>query len=93
LINQIVNDGARAYKGTIPEDRWREPYMFTSELQHEIDRSVAFWGYEENGSLAGVMGLQQIRDVTLIRDAYVRTDAQRRGIGARLLCYLQKLTL
>jgi GNAT superfamily N-acetyltransferase len=92
LINEIVNDGARAYKGMIPEDRWREPYLFTSELQHEIDRGVAFWGYEENGSLAGVMGLQQIQDVTLIRHAYVRTDAQRRGIGARLLCHLQKLT-
>jgi N-acetylglutamate synthase-like GNAT family acetyltransferase len=93
LINEIVNDGARAYKGMIPKDRWREPYMSTSELQHEIDRNVAFWGYEENGSLAGVMGLQRIQDVTLIRHAYVRTDAQRRGIGARLLCHLQKLTL
>jgi N-acetylglutamate synthase-like GNAT family acetyltransferase len=93
LINQIVNDGARAYKGMIPEDCWREPYMFTSELQHEIDRGVAFWGYEESGSLAGVMGLQQLQDVTLIRHAYVRTDAQRREIGARLLCHLQKLTL
>ena len=66
--------------------------MSRNELQHEIDEGVAFWGYEENGSLAGVMGLQQVQDVTLIRHAYVRTSGQRRGIGAHLLSHLRKLT-
>jgi len=92
LIYDIINDGAHAYKGIIPNDRWREPYMSMNELQHEIDEGVAFWGYEENGSLAGVMGLQQVQDVTLIRHAYVRTSGQRRGIGAHLLSHLRKLT-
>src|ERR1035438_10428132 len=73
---------AHAYKGVIPKDRWREPYMSKNELQNEIDEGVAFWGYEENGSLVGVMGLQQVQDVTLIRHAYVRTSGQRRGMGA-----------
>jgi len=92
LIYDIVNDGALAYKGVIPKDRWREPYMSKPELQREIDEGVAFWGYEENGSLAGVMGIQPVQDVTLIRHAYVRTGSQRRGIGAYLLSHLQNLT-
>lgn len=91
-IYDIVNDGALAYKGVIPKDRWREPYMSKQELRHEIDQGVAFWGCEENGSLAGVMGLQPVQDVTLIRHAYVRTESQRRGIGAHLLSHLRKLT-
>jgi GNAT superfamily N-acetyltransferase len=92
LIYEIINDGAQAYKGIIPNDRWTEPYMSVSELQHEIDEGVAFWGYEENGSLVGVMGYQPVQDVTLIRHAYVRPGGQRRGIGAHLLSYLRKLT-
>src|ERR1700737_4687546 len=66
--------------------------MSKNELQHEIDDGVAFWGYEESGSLVGVMGVQQVQDVTLVRHAYVRTGEQRRGIGAYLLTHLRKLT-
>jgi GNAT superfamily N-acetyltransferase len=88
----IINDGAEAYKGIIPEDRWCEPYMSRQELQHEIEDGVAFWGFEERGELAGVMGLQQVRDVTLIRHAYVRTSSQKKGIGAQLLSHLRELT-
>jgi len=91
LIWEIINDGARAYKGNIPEDCRTEPYMSREELQHEIDAGVVFWGYEEKGTLAGVMGLQPVRDVTLIRHAYVRTDRQKRGIGAQLLSHLRNL--
>jgi N-acetylglutamate synthase-like GNAT family acetyltransferase len=91
LIWGIVNDGARAYKGIIPEDCWTEPYMSRGELQYQIDEGVLFWGYEETGTLAGVMGLQQVRDVTLIRHAYVRTDSQKRGIGTQLLSHLRHL--
>jgi len=92
LIYEIINDGAHAYKGKIPNDRWREPYMSLNELQHEIAQGVAFWGYEETGMLAGVMGVQPVQDVTLIRHSYVRTGGQRRGIGARLLFHLRTLT-
>jgi N-acetylglutamate synthase-like GNAT family acetyltransferase len=84
----IVNDGAEAYRGVIPADRWTEPYMSRNELRHEIDEGVEFWVCEENGSLEGVMGIQAVRDVTLIRHAYVRTTCQRRGIGASLLTHL-----
>ena len=91
LIWAIVNDGARAYKGVIPDDRWTEPYMPRDELQHEIDDGVVFWGYQESGTLEGVMGLQQVQDVTLIRHAYVRTDSQKRGIGAQLLAHLREM--
>ncbi len=92
LIWAIVNDGARAYQGVIPADRWTEPYMARSHLRHEINDGVVFWGYEESGTLEGVMGLQQVQDATLIRHAYVRTSSQQRGIGAQLLAHLRKLT-
>lgn len=85
----IINDGAQAYRGIIPADRWTEPYMSREKLQHEIDEGVGFWGLEETGSIAGVMGLQQVQDVTLIRHAYVRTSSQKQGIGAQLLFHLR----
>lgn len=89
---EIINDGAQAYRGIIPEDRWTEPYMSREKLQHEIDDGVAFWGDEEDGVLRGVMGIQDVKDVTLIRHAYVRTSSQGRGVGARLLGHLRELT-
>jgi GNAT superfamily N-acetyltransferase len=92
LIWAIINDGAQAYRGIIPADRWTEPYMCREKLQHEIDDGVVFWGYEDGGTLVGVMGLQQVQDVTLIRHAYVRASSQKRGIGAELLSHLREMT-
>jgi GNAT superfamily N-acetyltransferase len=89
IIWEIVNDGAQAYKGIIPADRWHEPYMTREELRSEIGAGVEFWGYEEQDLLLGVMGIQQVRDVTLIRHAYTRTAAQKRGIGSQLLAHLR----
>ena|SRR5438045_2770359 len=79
LIWAIINDGARAYKGVIPADCWTEPYMSRNELCHEIEDGVTFWGYQESESLDGVMGVQHVQDVTLIRHAYVRVASQNRG--------------
>ena len=84
-IYEIINDAAQAYRGIIPPDRWHEPYMPREELREEISAGVAFLGYEQDGELAGVMGIQEIQDVTLIRHAYVRTALQGRGIGGVLL--------
>src|SRR6267142_6454402 len=91
LIWTIINDGALAYKGVIPADCWTEPYMSRNELRQEMEHGVTFWGYEESEALEGVMGVQHVQDVTLIRHAYVRTGSQNRGIGGRLLSYLRKL--
>ena len=91
-IYAIINDGALAYKGVIPKDCWTEPYMSRDKLQQEMDAGVVFWGSEDNGKLCGVMGLQRVRDVTLVRHAYVLTANQRRGIGASLLTRLRELT-
>jgi GNAT superfamily N-acetyltransferase len=88
LIRAIINDGAQAYKGIIPADRWTEPYMSAGKLRHEIDEGVVFWGYEQIGTIAGVMGIQSVKDVTLIRHAYVRTSSQNCGIGGQLLSHL-----
>ena len=84
-IYEIINDAAEAYRGIIPPDRWHEPYMPREELREEITAGVAFLGYEQDGELAGVMGTQDIQDVTLIRHAYVRTAQRSRGIGGELL--------
>ena len=91
-IFEIVNDAAQAYKGVIPADRWHEPYMRMEALEGEIAAGVAFWGYEAEGQLAGVMGIQDRGDVALIRHAYVRTARRRGGIGAILLKKLEETT-
>jgi GNAT superfamily N-acetyltransferase len=88
-IYEIVNDAAIAYKGVIPLDRWKEPYMSRDELRHEIKEGVRFWGSEEGGQLLGVMGIQDVKDVTLIRHAYVRTAYRNKGIGGALIVFLK----
>jgi len=88
-IYSIINDAAKAYEGVIPEDRWKEPYMPKEELRHEMDEGVLFWGYDEGGRLVGVMGIQHIQDVTLIRHAYVLTTRQNQGLGGKLLSELR----
>jgi GNAT superfamily N-acetyltransferase len=88
-ILAIVNAAAEAYRGVIPEDRWHEPYMPAAELDAEIAAGVRFSGYaDDDGSLLGVMGIQSVRDVELIRHAYVWPGAQGRGIGGALLSHL-----
>ena len=84
-IEAIVNEAAQAYRGVIPADRWHEPYMPRAALLGEIAAGVEFWGREDEGRLVGVMGLQDVEDVTLIRHAYVRTAQQGRGIGGELM--------
>ncbi len=87
-ILEIINDGARAYKGVIPADRWHEPYMSRSELEEQLNEEVVFWANVGGNSLNGVMGIQHVKDVTLIRHAYVRSLFQRGGIGSKLLTAL-----
>jgi len=87
-ILAIVNAAAEAYRGVIPADRWREPYMPAAALDTEIAAGVVFWGYEAEGELLGVMGIQPVRDVELIRHAYTAPASQGRGIGGALLADL-----
>ena len=92
LIYDIINDAAQAYQGVIPADCWHQPYMSKAELRHEIEAGVVFWGFETGGELVGVMGIQPVQDVTLIRHAYVRTTRRNRGVGGQLLRHLSTLT-
>jgi N-acetylglutamate synthase-like GNAT family acetyltransferase len=91
-IYAIINDAAEAYRGVIPPDCWKVPYMTREELQHEISEGVEFWGYECESELVGVMGIQQVEDVALIRHAYVRTAKRNRGIGRALLSSVRQQT-
>ena len=91
-IYEIINDAASAYKGVIPADRWHEPYMPEEDLQGQINDGVEFWCYVESNKVVGVMGIQNKSDVTLIRHAYVRTVARKKGIGGKLLQHLSMLT-
>ncbi len=84
----IVNAAAHAYRGVIPADQWHEPYMPADELDREIADGVAFWGYEAEGELLGVMGIQPVEDVELIRHAYVSPASQGAGVGSALLGHL-----
>ena len=87
-ILKIINDAAQAYKGVIPDDRWKKPYMSADELRGEIEAGVRFFGWLEGGHLLGVTGIQALKDTTLIRHAYVLPGYQRQGIGTKLLEYL-----
>jgi GNAT superfamily N-acetyltransferase len=84
-ILAIVNAAAEAYRGVIPADRWHEPYMSSEELAGEIAAGIEFWGYEDDGELIGVIGIQPLSDVDLIRHAYVSPGSQRKGVGGALL--------
>lgn len=88
IIYEIINDASIAYKGHIPADRWKEPYMSMDELTHEINEGVVFYCYEEDGEIIGVMGIQDVLDVKLIRHAYVRTTKRKGGVGTQLLHHL-----
>jgi len=90
-ILEIINDAAVAYKGVIPDDMWSEPYMSAKELREEINSGIEFFGYEEKRKIIGVMGIQHVKDTTLIRHAYVLTKYQRKGVGGELLKYLVNL--
>jgi len=86
----IINEAAKAYDGVIPADCYHQPYMPMDELRQEMKR-MTFFGWEVNGELVGVMGFEPIKDVTLIRHAYVLTQWQGQGIGSKLLNHLKGL--
>jgi len=91
-ICAVVNDAAEAYRGIIPADRWHEPYMPREELLAEIQAGVKFFCIRHGGRIAGVMGLQHVSDVALIRHAYTLTSLQHGGLGTQLLDYLKRQT-
>lgn len=92
-ILNVVNDAAAVYEGAIPKDCWRKPYMSAEELKSEIQRGVQFCGIFENGTCVAVMGIQPVKDVTLIRHAYTLRGYQRKGLGKTLLGHLLSLAL
>ena len=90
-ILAIINAAAAAYRGVIPADRWHEPYMPRDELAQEVADGIVFWVAEEQGRVAGVMGIQDKGPVALVRHAYIAPDAQRGGMGTRLLRHVEGL--
>jgi GNAT superfamily N-acetyltransferase len=89
-IFKVVNDGAMRYKGAIPDDCWHEPYMPIDEVRREMKR-MRFFGYVKEGELLGVIGKEPVKDTTLIRHLYVLTEAQEKGIGSKLLEFVQSM--
>ncbi len=87
-ILQIINRAAEAYRGVIPSDRWHEPYMPLEELRSEMAAGVVFTGYVLGGELVGVMGIQHVKNVRLIRHAYVMPEWQGHGVGSKLIANL-----
>jgi len=89
-ILHVINDASLRYKGVIPDNCWREPYMSEQELIDEFSNKVRMFGYHNNNKLTGVIGIQKVRDVILIRHAYILTSYQGKGTGSALLEYLLK---
>ena len=89
-ILHIINDASLRYKGIIPDDCWHEPYMSQRELIDEFNDGVRMYGYHNNNTLIGVIGIQEVKDVILIRHAYTLTAHQNKGTGSALLEYLLK---
>ena len=89
-IIYIINDASLRYKGVIPDDCWHEPYMSKQELIDEFNDGVRMYGYHNNNMLIGVIGIQKVKDVILIRHAYTLTSYQNKGTGSALLEYLLK---
>lgn len=89
-IHAVINDAAIAYKGIIPADRWHEPYMTKEELKAQIDEGVRFSCYLDENKIIGVMGIQDKKDVDLIRHAYVISRQRKKGIGSLLIQELIK---
>ena len=89
-ILHVINDAALRYKGIIPDDCWHEPYMSEQELIKEFSYGVRIFGYHLNNNLIGVIGIQEVKDVVLIRHAYTLTSYQNKGAGSALLEYLLK---
>ena len=87
-ILNVINDAAIKYKGIIPDKCWHEPYMSEQELVNEFNDGVHMFGRNQNNKLVGVMGIQKLKDVTLIRHAYILTHYQKTGLGESLLKYL-----
>ena len=91
IMYHIINEAAKAYDGAIEADCYHQPYMPADELEREMMR-VIFYGWEVDGELVGVMGIEPIRDTTLIRHAYILPQWQHQGIASRLLEYMKGLT-
>jgi len=89
-IHFIINEAAKAYQGVIPADCYHQPYMPMDELKQEMKR-MTFFGWQVNGELVGVIGFEPIKDVTLVRHAYVLPPWQKQGIGSKLLNHLKEL--
>ena len=89
-ILHVINNAASKYKGIIPDDCWHEPYMSEKELINELNDGVHMYGYHDNNKLIGVIGIQKVKDVILIRHAYTLTSCQSKGTGSKLLEYLLK---
>ena len=89
-ILNIINDASLKYKGVIPNNCWHEPYMSEDELIDEINDGVHMFGYHDNNKLISVIGIQKVKDATLIRHAYTLTSYQGKGIGSALIEYLLK---
>ena len=89
-ILHIINDAAKKYKGIIPDDCWHEPYMSEQELIDEFNDEVRMYGYHDNNKLIGVIGIQEVQDIILIRHAYTLTSYQNKGTGSAMLEYLLK---
>lgn len=85
----VINTAARWYQEFLPAEECREPEMTPAQWEAEAQR-LTWYGAFVAGTLVGVMGLEYVRDVALLRHAYVLPAYQRQGIGSRLREHLER---
>lgn len=87
--SRVIADALGAYDAFLPAEV-RADQEEPEAVLADTGSGLRFWiGLSDTGEIVGVMGLQPVGDVVLIRHGYVRTDWQRRGVGAALLAHLE----
>jgi GNAT superfamily N-acetyltransferase len=86
---EVINAAAEWYREFLPPEEIHGPEMTLAEWEAEAERMTWFGAFVA-AELVGVMGLEPIADVALLRHAYVLPDRQREGIGSLLLEHVER---
>ena len=84
----VINTSARWYREFLPPGELHDPEMTSAQWEAEAQRMTWYGAFVE-ARLVGVMGLEYVKDVALLRHAYILPEYQHHGIGTTLQQYLE----
>ena len=85
----VINVAARWCREFLPAEEYHDPEMTQDDWAKEAKR-LCWYGAFAPDTLLGVMGLEYVKDVALLRHAYVLPDQQRSGVGSLLRTYIER---